>query len=180
MPDHRRAGEDDPDAEPFDPVERPAADRLGREPPGVLAPVARPERDRGQEQHREPDRDRGVDDRLRPPRQAVERVEESVAEPSERERREHPQVDREPYGPQHVERAMVGAGAFDLLGGEGRCAARAHGTSRRAVTTAPTTTNASAHSTSTSPPTGGERRSESLDPLNASLAALGVKRPTSG
>ena len=51
--DHRRAGEDQAHAEPFDPVGRPTAGRLRRESPDVLAPVARPERDRGQEQHRE-------------------------------------------------------------------------------------------------------------------------------
>ena len=68
---------------------------------------------------------------------------------------------------------VVGAGPFDLRGGEERRVADGHGTSRRAVSSAPMATNPTAQSTSTSPPATGESRCESLDPLNASLAALG-------
>src|SRR5439155_767716 len=110
--------QDEPHGEAFPPVDQPPVQRLGGEPPGPLAQVPAPVRNRQPKREAEAERDRGEGEGALPPPQSAEPRVEPATDGREREHGQQADADCQVSEHRPVQRPVIAAGPFDLLSSE--------------------------------------------------------------
>ena len=114
-PEQKCRREERGDREPLCDIGQPASERLGREPPAMLAHVVAPVRDREPHEREQPEHDRGIHERLRPPAPVRE---QRVTEAGEGEQGEHADTKCEVGQLGQVAGPVVAPAPLDLLAGK--------------------------------------------------------------